>query len=412
MGWAIRASTAADVPALVTADWAAFGNQAADDVIEAARGYLEIDRTFVAVAGDRVVASGGALSLELTVPGPATVPAAGITFIGVIPTHRRQGILTGLMARLADDARSRGEPVAALLASESSIYRRFGYGVAVSAAMVEIERPYARLRRPVDVTGRVRMLDRAEYAVVLPPVHDRYRRRQPGEVSRPAGWWARRLLDREADRDGASGRFAVVWEGPGQVPEGYVTYRVRHNWDGGLPGHTLTVEDLVATTAEARAGLWQYCFGVDLVGLVKAGNVALDDPLRWMLDDPRRLRVTAVNDRLWVGLLDVEAALGARTYGSDACLVLEVGDGSVSGAGVAGRYRLTGGGGGPAECHRTDDLPALALDAADLAAAYLGGVGFSTLARAGLVAELVAGALSRADSLFAAAPGPASSTGF
>ncbi|MGI8807217.1 MAG: sterol carrier protein domain-containing protein, partial [Acidimicrobiales bacterium] len=193
-------------------------------------------------------------------------------------------------------------------------------------------------------------------------------------------------------------------------PDGYVTYRVHGNWDGGLPGHTLAVEEIVAMSAEVRAGLWQYCFGVDLVGTVRAGNVPVDDPLRWMLADPRRLRVTAVNDFLWVRLLDVEAALAARTYGSDARLVLEVADGPCPG--VAGRYRLDGGGGGPAECRRTDELPEIALDAADLASAYLGGVRLTTLARAGLVAELVPGAVSRADAMFAGGPPPASSTMF
>lgn len=411
MAWAIRASTADDIPALVRADQAAFGGQPSDDAIEAARGFLEVDRAFVAVDGDRVVASGAALSMELTVPGPAAVPTAGITFIGVMPTHRRQGILTALMAQLAADAVCHREPLAVLLASESTIYRRFGYGVAVSAAMVEIERPYARLRRPIDVAGRVRMLDREEFDSVLPPLYDRYRRGQPGEVSRPSGWWARRLLDREEHRDGGSARFAVVWAGTGgDHPDGYVTYRVHGNWAGGLPGHTLAVEELVATSPEVRAGLWQYCFGVDLVGTVRAGNVPVDDPLRWMLADPRRLRVTAVNDFLWVRLLDVEAALAARTYASDAGLVLEVADGICPG--VAGRYRLDGGGGGPAECRRTDERPEIALDAADLASAYLGGVRVTTLARAGLVVELVPGAVSRADAMFAGGPPPASSTMF
>lgn len=411
MGWAIRAGTADDIPALVRAVWAAFGNQPNDGQVEGVRAFLEVDRALVAVDGDRVVGSGAAISLELTVPGPAAVPAAGVTLVGVAPTHRRQGILTALMARLADDARRRGEPLAALLASENTIYGRFGYGVAASAAMVEIERPYAHLRRPIDVTGRVRLLDPGELAGVLPPIYDRYRRTQPGEVSRPPGWWARRLQDREADRGGASARFGAVWTDPDGRPDGrpdgYVTYRVHTNWDGGLPGHTLAIEDLVASSPEAFAGLWQYCFGIDLIGLIRAGNVPLDDPLRWMLADPRRLRSTAVSDVLWVCILDVEAALAARTYGSDACLVLEV-----TSADVAGRYRLAGGGGGPAGCQRTDELPDLALEAAVLSSAYLGGVSFTTLARAGLVAELIPGAIGRADGLFAIAPGPASRTGF
>lgn len=395
MAWTIRAATADDIPALVRADWAAFGNRPAAEHIEGARDFLEVDRAFVALDGDRVVGSAGALSLELTVPGPATLPAAGVTYVGVMPTHRRQGVLTALMARVLDDARRRGEPLAALLASESAIYRRFGFGVAVMVSAVEIERPYARLRRPVDVAGHVRILEDDEVAGALPAIWDGYRRGQPGEISRSPGWWARRLADDPVFRRLGGPRFAAVWEGG----RGYVTYRVQDRWDDGLPRHTLKVEELVAAGAEVRAGLWQYCFGVDLVGVVTARNLALDDPLRWMLVDPRRLRTTSVTDFLWVSLLDVEAALSARNYGSEAALVIEV-------AG-AGRFRLAAG-----ACRRTDDLPELGLEAPDLASAYLGGVSFATLARAGLVTELTAGAVARADSLFATAPGPTSCTAF
>lgn len=394
MGWTIRAAEEADVPALMRADWGAFGGKPTDAQIEMARAFLEVDRLWVAEDGDRVVGSAGNLSLQLTVPGPATVPTAGVTVVGVLPTHRRRGILTALMGRVADDARRRGEPIASLLAAESTIYRRFGYGAAVASSTVELDRTYARLRQPVDIAGRVRIVDDGDMAALLAEIHHRYRRQQPGEVSRSPGWWARYLEDPPERRSGAGPRFAAVWEGD----QGYVTYRSSQNWDDGLPGFTLTVEQLVAVSPAVRAGLWQYCFGIDLVRVIKA-FLPIDDPLRWMLVDSRRLRTTSVTDFLWVSLLDIEAALSARTYGADQTLVMEV-------AG-AGRYRLAGG-----ECRRTDDLPDLALEATDLAAAYLGGVRFATLARAGLVAELTAGALARADALFATAPGPVSSTGF
>lgn len=396
MGWTIRPATTDDVPALLRADWAAFGGRPTDTQLEGNRAFMEVERTFVATDGDRVVGAGGAISLELTVPGPAAVPTAGVTLVGVLPTHRRQGILTALMGQILDDARRRGEPLAALLASESTIYGRFGFGPAVMVSSVEIERPFARLRRPVDVSGRVRMLEPDEFATVLPPIWDRFRRHQPGEVSRPEGWWTRRLLDDPAFRPGGGGpRFAVVWEDGA----GYITYRIEPIWDKGLPRHILTVEDVVATSPDVRAGLWQYCFGVDLVAVFRVLNLALDDPLRWMLVEPRRLRTTAVSDVLWVNVLDVEAALSARTYSSEQALILDV-------AG-AGRFRLAAG-----ECRRTEDLAELAIEVADLGSAYLGGASFATLARAGRAVELVAGAVARADALFATATGPVSTTGF
>ena len=402
MGWTVRRSTAEDIPALLRADWAAFGDRPSDEHVESARAFLEVDRTFVAVEGERVVGTAGALTLELTVPGPATVPAAGITFVGVVPTHRRQGVLTALMARVLDDARDRHEPVSALLASEATIYRRFGYGVAVPTSSVAVDRSGAAFRRPLNLAGRVRMLEPAEMAETLPALHDRYRRGQPGEVSRSQAWWDRRLADRKSERRGAGARFAVLWEDP--EPAGYVTYRVEQRWEDGLPNGILVLEELIALTAEARAGLWQYCFGVDLVGVVKAGNVPVDEPLPWMLADSRRVKVTGPKDFLWIRILDVEAALAARSYSSDASLVFDV-------AGV-GRYQLSSGPTGQASCRRTDQAADLALDVADLAMAYLGGVRFTTLARAGLVCELTTGALARGDALFACTPAPYCCTGF
>ncbi|MDQ4069066.1 MAG: GNAT family N-acetyltransferase [Actinomycetota bacterium] len=409
MAWSVRPATAEEIPELVRADWAAFGNRPSDAEIEEARRFLELDRSLVAVEGDRIVGTAGTLTLELTVPGPATVPAAGVTYVGVLPTHRRQGILTALMAGLYEDAARRQEPMAALLASEATIYRRFGYGVAVSSTSVEIERSRAALRRPVDLAGHVRMLDPGELPEVLPPIHDRYRRLRPGEVSRPPAWWARRLADRDEDRHGAGARFTVVWNdaADGGEPTGYVTYRVRQRREEGMPGGTLEIEDLITLTDQARAGLWQYCFGVDLIAVVRAWGVPVDEPLPWMLVDRRRLRVTANKDFLWLRLLDVEASLAARGYGCDSTLVLEVGS-----AGERARYRLTGGSAGEAVCRRTHQPADLALDIADLAAAYLGGVRFSTLARAGLVAELTPGALFRADALFSTTTAPFCCTGF
>ncbi len=412
MPWEIRRVTASQIPELVRADWAAFGNRPTEAQIEEAAKFLEPDRAFVAVDQDRVVGTAGTIGLELTVPGPATVSTAGVTYVGVLPTHRRQGILTALMAALHEDARRRQEPFAALLAAEATIYRRFGYGVAVSSSSVEIDRSRASLRRPVDLAGRLRILERGEMRDVLPPIHDRYRRQQAGEVSRPPPWWARRLADREDERHDSGARFAAVWENPvgGTTPGGYVTYRVRQRWDEGVPGGTLEIEDLIALTPEVRAGLWQYCFGVDLIGVVRAWGVPIDEPLPWMLTDARRLRVTANKDFLWLRLLDVEAALAARSYSCDSSLVLEIVDGSAPAH--AARYRLCGGGPGEAACCRTDRSADLALEVADLAAAYLGGVRFTTLARAGLVSELTPGALARADALFATVPAPFCCTGF
>ena len=408
MGREIRFASAEETAEVVRADWAAFGGRPTDVQIEDAKTFLEPDRVLAAVEGGRVVGTTAALSMEMTVPGRATVPAAGVTYVGVLPTHHRQGILTQLMARLHDDARGREETLAVLLASESTIYRRFGYGVAVLSSAVEIERSRALLRRPVDLRGRVRMLDPEEMGKALPPVYDRYRLRQPGELSRSPTYWATRLRDRPERRGDAGPLFAVLWEDEDGSAQGYATYRITQTWDDGVPGGLLAIEELVAPDPEVRAGLWQYCFDVDLVATVRAGNVPVDEALRWMLLDGRRLRVTQVKDFLWVRLLDVEAALAARSYAVDDELVIQVLD-LAAPADAGGRYRVAG---VPAGCHRTDAPADIALDVADLASAYLGGVRLDTLARAGLVAELTPGAVVRADAMFATARAPASLTGF
>ena len=397
----IRAAAPEDFPGLVTTDWAAFGGRPTSAQIDDARDFVEHDRLIVAADGERIVGTAGALSLELTVPGPAAVPAAGVTYVGVLPTHRRQGILTALMARLLDGAAERGEPLSALLASESSIYRRFGYGAAVFNHSVEIERRHATLRRPVDVRGRLSLVEPDAMVEVLPPIFDHYRRAQPGEIGRSPSYWRRLLREPDTRQQGTGARFAALFGGG----RGYVAYRLTPAWDDGLAGHTLAIDELVATDDEARAALWQYCFDVDLVRLVTAGNVPPDEPLRWMLTDPRRLKVTQVKDFLWVRLLDVEAALAARVFCEGRDVVIEVADPFRKD--VAGRYRV-----GVGTCRRTDEVPDLALDVADLGAAYLGGVRFGTLRRAGLVSEMSPGAVARADALFATAAAPACYTGF
>jgi predicted acetyltransferase len=166
---------------------------------------------------------------------------------------------------------------------------------------------------------------------------------------------------------------------------------------------TLVIEDLVAVTDEARRALWSYCLGFGQAVLVTAPNVPIDEPVGWMLADPRRLRVTRVRDFLWLRLLDVASALGARRYAAPGAVVLEVADATCEDN--AGRYRLDAQD-ADATCERTGASPDLALGVDDLAAAYLGGVAFRTLARAGRVTEFTLGAVARTDLMFASRPAP------
>jgi predicted acetyltransferase len=191
--------------------------------------------------------------------------------------------------------------------------------------------------------------------------------------------------------------------------DGFVSYRVAGKWEDGFPTGSLLINDLFTTTPDAYSALWHYCLNVDLVTVVRAPNRSLDEPLRWLLADPRRLRVTRQHDFLWVRLLDVPRALAARRYMAADHLVLEVADAFCPANG--GRYALEGGPDG-AVCRATSAAADLRLGAEELGAVYLGGARFSTLARAGRVVEARPGALRRADALFAAEPLPWCATDF
>lgn len=407
----VRAVTEHELAELLRVDYAAFSGAApdADRMADLRRG-AELDRTRAAFEGGRMVAASAALSTELTLPGRATVPAAAVTWVGVLPTHRRRGHLRRMMAALLDDAAARGEAVAVLLASESLIYGRFGFGMAISHTAVEIESRHTTLRPSApDGGGRVDLLEAEEAVKALPVLLDRARRLQPGDLRRPDLSWDDVFRDLEKDRGGAGPLFYAVHENASGEADGYAVYRVKLTWADGLPHGRVLVEEVVSVTAEAEADLWRYLFSVDLTDVVEAEHRPVDDPLRWMLVDPRRLRVTMVSDFLWVRLVDVAVALAARRYEVDGALVLDVADGFRPD--VAGRYLLEGGPDG-ADCRRTTEAPDLLLTVEDLGALYPGGVAASTLAAAGRVIEGRPGALARADAMFACHPPPFCRTAF
>jgi len=388
----------------------AFGETQGDEALADHQRGFEFDRSMAAFDGDRIVGTGGADSLELTLPGLTTIPVGGLTAISVLPTHRRRGILRAMILRHFEDVEARGEPVSALGASESVIYGRFGYGLATTYADYEIDpRHGAFLSGTAADGGRLRMLDPEEAAKVLPGLYDRYRRAQPGEVSRKPAWWELYGRDPEWLRDGFTGHVDVVYESePGRV-DGWVSYRVQQRWPEGLPANVVRVRMLVGLTPQADAALWRYILSLDLAGTIQLHARPVDDPGRWRLADPRRLRTTHVGDHLWVRLLDLPASLAARRYATDGRLVLEVTD--ALRPRNQGRFLLEGGPDG-AGCEPTGADADLALDVADLGAAYVGGVRPTVLARAGRVVELRPGALRRADAMLASDPAPLCTTHF
>jgi len=399
----LRPITAAELSAFTESEVAGFGYRPSTAQLEAARNLTELDRTIAVFDADRIVGTAGAFSFELTVPGPAFVPAAGVTAVTVQPTHRRRGLLSRMMRKQLDDVAERGEPLALLTASEGSIYGRFGYGIAIHYTVLELERVRTRLAAPVEVPGHMVLLDRESPAKVLPPVWDAMRRRVVGQLGRSPAYWGEVLRDGGFFDDSGT-RFIVIHErAPGDA-DGYAIYRIESKpaLPGQRPQRFLNVRELVTLDDTVRAALWQFLLGVDLIDTVSA-FVPVDEPLKWRLTDPRQARTARLGDHVWARVVDVPAALEARSYGDRGRLVVDVHDAFRPASG--GTFELDAGPDG-AECRRVTADPDLSLQATDLGSTYLGGVRFSALARAGRIAEHTPGALALADRLFDIDPLP------
>jgi predicted acetyltransferase len=361
---------------------------------------FEFDRSIAGIDNGNIVATSGIYSFEMTVPG-GMLPTAGVTWVGVQASHRRRGILTGMMRGELDDIRQRREPLAALWASESIIYGRFGYGLAILQEEWSIEREHTRFAQPLEPRGQVRFVTKEEGAELAPAVWDDIRKVRPGFTNRSEPWWARLFGLDPNPRPEMKDNFYVVYETTDGV-EGYAIYKMGGDMEDGLPRGLVDIVELMGATDEASAALWQFCFGVDLIDTIKAHRRPLDDPLPWMLADPRRL-VRKVYDAYWVRVVDVPSALAGRRYSQDGRLALRVHDAFCDWN--EGVYELEGGPAG-AECQRANSSPDVTLSAADLGALYMGGNTATALLHAGRIEESTPGAVARMDSMFRWSPGP------
>ena len=388
----------------------AFGNQPTPEEVAGWRGITELDRSLAAFEGSRLVATAGAFSFDLTVPGDKTVATAGVTSVGVLPSHRRRGLLRSLMVRQLEDIAHGGEALAMLTASESVIYGRFGYGVATRQTSVSIDPRRSAFIEPLSDPGTVEFLDPADVLAIVPLIHDDARRTQPGDVARSPAWWELMVEDPEWYRRGKPRKFWAQHLSEAGRPDGYVAYRVtasppRH----GMFASEVEVITLVALNGPAELALWRFILDIDLTERVTAASRPLDESLRWRLSDPRQLQTTSITDQVWVRLVDIPKALSGRGYGCDGELVVEVHD--ALRPENDGSYLLNSAG-GHALCERTARRPDLELDVAGLGAVYLGQAVFTTLARAGRIIEHQPGALERADQLFGISVVPFCRSGF
>ena len=356
---------------------------------------FEADRAIAAYDGDRIVGTAGIFSFELTIPG-GVLPAAGVTIVGVHPTHRRRGILRRMMRLQLDAIHERGEPLAILWASEGSIYQRFGYGLGSMRMGINLDRERGAFRQPHNPAGTIRFVELDEAKRLLPPVYDAVRPTRSGFYTRtPALWDSEFFPDPEHWRRGASAAFHVVHEVAGAA-DGYARYRVRDEWDNAGSKAAVIVVEMMATNPAAHLDLWRFLIDIDLMARIETWNLAVDDPILLSLAEPRRLRAD-LGDALWTRIVDVAPALAGRRYATEGRVVFEVADEFCEWN--DGLWELSVESGVPV-VQPTTDAADLACDITDLGAAYLGGFSFRQLADAGRVRELQPGAIARADALF------------
>jgi len=356
---------------------------------------LPHERMHAAFEEGQIVGGAGAFPFELSVPG-GSLPCAGVTGVGVHPTHRRRGVLRSMMDTQLRDVHERGEPIAALWASEETIYARFGYGIASWAGALRVPHEWDAFAEPLGPSGTTRFVTPEEARELFPPVYEAVRRERPGMMSRSDAWWEDRHLRQEERESDAPRRF-VVLELDGK-PLGYAIYRTHFSFDDGSASSRLVVREALGATPQATAAIWRFLLDVDWMGSVEVYLAPPDHPLFLLLATPRRMRYR-MGDGLWVRVVDMSTALSGRTYGEGAPLVFEVRDAVCDWN--DGRWKLEDG-----TCARTDEEPDLALDISALGSAYLGAVSFRQLREALRVEELTTGAIERADAVFAWRPLP------
>lgn len=387
-----------DYQSFMSKAYAGFLQDPQKDEIELAGKFTDFDRMLGFHDGDRWVATTGAYTREVVLPGGALVPVAAVTAVTVSPAHRRRGLLTAMMRYQLDDIRARTEALAMLFASEASIYGRFGYGMATESAVLSGQVRELGYRPGVPLgDGSVTEVDAETMLATAPSVYDQAIAARPGMMARPRPWWDHVTYDSE-ERSKESGKIRLaLHHEPDGTASGFAIYRPKKEWtDTGQPNCELHVEEVLATNPAAYARIWRYLLDMDLVRRIKYYGASADEPVRYLLADQRGLQCF-LSDGIYVRLVDVPKALVLRRYATDVDVVLEVTDEFCPWN--TGRYRLRGGL-DCAECEATTAPSDIAITARDLGAIYMGGVSLQALVGAGLATELTAGAVRRASTAF------------
>lgn len=365
-----RPITEDEYPAFVIALIEGFSEDLPDEgFTDLIKSTLPADRTLAAFDGDEIVGTFGGYALDLTIPG-GSLPMEGTTVVTVFPTHRRMGLMGEMMRKHLDNAVENGYAIAGLWASESRIYGRYGYGIASYAETIEMAGRDIVFRPGVDI-DRVRRIAVGEGAAVLPPVFDAVLPHRPGMYARSEEWWKAEVLhDADWMKRGKTSKRIVVHDGP-DGPDGYAIYRQKSDEsDDGHSNGTVHVVEIIAATDRSHASLWSYLTNVDGCPKVRWWNHRIDDALPMKIAEPRRIMSKGRYDALWILILDVVAALEARTYEQDGSIRFRVENAFRHD--VEGAYEMTVID-GIGSCARVEGDVDIALDLDVLGALYLGG---------------------------------------
>lgn len=381
----------ADLRASMSSIWHYFGLPPTDEAVGNFAALVGPERAFVARDGGAVAGGSCSFPMELTTPG-GRVKAAGVTMVGVQPTHRRRGVLTAMMRRQIDDCRERGEPVAYLWASEERIYGRFGYGLTALSADVEFSRDRSEFFTKAPTPGRVRLVSLAEALEPVRAIYAQVAAARPGMFARSDQWLKRRTLaDAAWMRAGGGELVCALLEIDGR-PAAYALYRFDAKWErGGVPAGVVRVVEAMATTPDAMRAIWRYLLDLDWCATIKAGFLPVDHPLFLLSAEPRRMR-TQLRDGCFARLVDVGAALSARAYGPGE-IVIEISDAFCPWN--AGRWLVRDGG-----AARTERAADICCDVSALASAWLGGFSWAQLAASSRAKVASEEAIARADRVF------------
>lgn len=391
-----------DIRAGWAVDWSAFQLPLDEAGFERDLPWRRRIRCWLAEDEGTAVGSFGAFDFGLTVPGGDVVPVAGLTAVGVLPSHRRRGVLGTMMRCHLDESAAAGHAASVLYASEAGIYGRFGFGPATRTKRFSLATARASFRGDVGrADARLAVVDRDGWADALPPVFERAARRRPGEVGRDEVAWSTVLA---VPRSGKENRLCLAHVGPDGALDGYVLYTAEHHWSSDGPHHVVDVQELVAVDDGVELALWEALCRLDLVERLE-GWCAADSILFEALEDRWALTVAGEHDSLWVRLLDVPAALAARRYRVPGRVVLEVADPGRGDGPAAGTFAVEAGADGSATVERCGDAPDVVLGVAELGSSWLGGGSLARLGAVGRV-EGTPAALRRADAMFGWYPSP------